>query len=162
MSEQNPFDKTENKLPSLLNVLTILSIIGCVFQLFSIPLGKWGMSFASKALEDPETLSKLSAKDVADLNKSKTMLDLMNANSLPLWIVTILSVALCFYGVLQMRKLKKEGFYLYSIGELIPLIGTGIIIGFGNQFNGTSSYVIGIGLPLLFIVLYYTQTKFMK
>jgi len=162
MSVQNPFDKEENKLPSLLNVLTILSIIGCVFQFFSMPISKWLMGFAMKALENQEAVAKMSADDVEKMQKAKTVFELMEANSIPLWIVTLLGVGLCFYGVLQMRKLKKDGFYMYAIGEVIPLIGTGIIIGFSNQFNGTSSYIFGIGLPILFIGLYYSQLKYMK
>ena len=153
MSVQNPFDQTEKKLPSLLNVLTILSFIGCAFQLLSMPITKWLMGFAMKALENEEAMSKMSSEDIENIQKSKTVFELLEANSIPLWIVTLLGVGLCFYGLLQMRKLKKDGFYMYAIGEIIPLVGTGIIIGFGNQFTGASSYVFGIGIPLLFIIL---------
>ena len=84
MSVQNPFDKEENKLPSLLNVLTILSIIGCVFQFFSMPISKWLMGFAMKALENQEAVAKMSADDVEKMQKAKTVFELMEANSIPL------------------------------------------------------------------------------
>jgi hypothetical protein len=161
MSTQNPFEQDEKKLPSVLNVLTILTFIGCVFQLVSIPISKWLMSFALKMMDNPEQMEKLSEEQVTELQKSKQLFDLMEANYIPLWIVTLLSVGLCFYGALQMRKRKKEGFYLYTVGELLPLVGGSIILGFSNQFFNTSSYIFGIGIPLLFILLYATQLKHM-
>lgn len=162
MNVLNPFEEEQKKLPSMLNVLTILTFIGSAFQLVSIPLSKFGMKFAKKALENPEAMEQMSEKDVAEIEKSVRLFDLMEANALPLWIVTILGVVLCVYGAIQMRKRKKDGFYIYSVGEILPLIGGIIILGFGNQFPSTSSYIFGFGIPLLFIGLYASQLKHMK
>ncbi|MCF1714475.1 hypothetical protein L0U88_07530 [Flavihumibacter sp. RY-1] len=162
MNVLNPFEQEKKKLPTMLNVLTILTFIGSAFQLVSIPLSKFGMNFAKKALENPEALEAMSEKEVSDLEKSVRVFDLMEANSTALWIVTILAAVLCIYGAIQMRKLKKDGFFIYAVGEILPVIGFTIILGFSNVFIGTSSYVSNLGLPLLFIILYATQLKHLK
>lgn len=162
MAAENPFEKESQKLPSILNVLTILSFIGCAFQLMSIPIAKATMGMASKVMENPEVLDKMSDKDLADMEKGKQAYDMMMQNETALWIMTILSVALCVYGILRMRKLKKEGFAVYAIGEVLPVIGGIILLGFSNQFAGASNYFFNLGIPALFIGLYATQLKYMR
>ncbi|MBS1752719.1 MAG: hypothetical protein JST34_01605, partial [Bacteroidetes bacterium] len=56
-----------------------------------------------------------------------------------------------------MRKLKKQGFLLYTIGEVLPFLTQFLFIG-AFAFTGVSMYV-GIGLALLFILLYSMQRK---
>lgn len=162
MSTQNPFEEQGKKIPALLNVLTILSFIGSAIQLFSIPMAKFGMNMTKKALENPDTMDSLSAEQLEEMEKGVRIFDLMEANAVPLWIVTILSAGLCIYGLIRMRKLRKEGFYIYTLGEFLPLIGGIIILGFSNQFTGTSSYIAGLGVPILFTVLYAAHLKHMK
>lgn len=162
MAEVNPFDEQNKKLPGFLNVLTILSFVGCGIQLISLPLTNWLMSFSTKMMENPDVVANMSEKDLADMEKGKRMFELMEQNTTALWIMTILAVALCVYGVMRMRKLKREGFFIYTIGELLPLIGGAIILGFSNMFTGASSYFFQIGLPLLFIGLYFKHLKYME
>ncbi len=162
MSTQDPFVPQEKKLPSLLNVLTILTFIGSGFALLSIPFMKWSGGFVKKAMENPEAMSSLPPEKQAEMEKTLTLFKEMEANSTVLWIITLLAVALCVYGAIQMRKLKKEGFYLYAIGELFPLIATGFFIGFATQYVNMQSYIFGIGIPVLFVILYATQLKYMK
>jgi len=162
MNVLNPFEQEQKKLPTMLNVLTILTFIGSAIQLFSIPLSKFGMKFAKQALENPDALEKMSEKEVADLEKSVRVFDLMESNATLIWIITIASAALCIYGAIQMRKLKKDGFFMYVIGEILPIIALTIILGFSNLFIGGSSYISNLGVPLLMIILYATQLKHLK
>jgi hypothetical protein len=162
MATENPFEQEGRKLPSLLNVLTILSLIGCAFQLFAIPISKAMMGMASKVMDNPEVVEKMSDKDLADMEKGRQAYDMMMQNETALWIMTLISVALCVYGILRMRKLKKEGFYFYAIGEVLPVIGGIILLGFSNQFAGASNYFFNLGIPAIFIGLYFTQLKYMK
>ena len=162
MSTQNPFEAQGKKIPASLNVITILTFIGSAIQLFSMPLAKIGMNLTKKALENPDTMDSLSAEQLEEMEKGVRVFDLMEANAIPLWIITILATALCVYGAIRMRKLKKEGFYIYTLGEFLPLIGGIIILGFANQFTGISSYVAGIGIPVLFTVLYAAHLRYMK
>lgn len=162
MNVLSPFEEEKKKLPTMLNVLTILTFIGSAFQLVSIPLSKFGMKFAKQAMDNPEVLEKLSERDLQDIEKQGRAFDMMMANTTPLWIVVILSAALCVYGAIQMRKLKKDGFYIYSVGEILPVIGYVIIIGWDLTFINNQSYFFNIGIPLLFIALYASQLKHMK
>jgi hypothetical protein len=60
-----------------------------------------------------------------------------------------------------MRQLKKNGFYIYAIGEIvIPLLTTFLFLGSSSiaSFWG----MFGMLFYVLFIVLYATQLKYLK
>ena len=73
-------------------------------------------------------------------------------------IIGLVSIALCFVGALWMRKRRKDGFWLYTAGELAPIVGGLIIMGTAS-FTGAMSIVTNIGIPLLFVFLYSLQRK---
>ena len=78
-------------------------------------------------------------------------------NRVPINLISIIGIALCFFGALQMRQRKMQGYYLYLTGEIIPLIGTVIFIGMG-ALTGIGG-IIAVGITLLFILLYTAQRK---
>lgn len=146
-------------LPSSLNVLTILTFIGCaiglIFTLATSAINKWLLGFMDKAISSGQ---ELSAKDLADMEKGRAAIEKVQANLVPLIVVGLVSVALCFIGALWMRKLKKDGFWMYTAGEILPVISGFILIGTA-QYTGVMSYVLGLGIPALFIILYSLQRK---
>ena len=163
MSIENPFENSTElsvKPSSRLNVLTILTIIGSIMSLFS---SIWGYFGADKNYEQIEK-----TMNSADYNNSpafvKSMINQhtmelaqkLLENKIPLLIVGVIGSILCLYGAFAMRKLKKEGFMLWLIGELLPLMATLLFIGFG-AFSGFS--LLGLAFPVLFIVLYATCRK---
>jgi len=77
-------------------------------------------------------------------------------NKIPIMLLTIVGVSLCLYGALEMRKLKKQGFILWLVGELLPVVGGILFIGAG-MFKGFA--LIGIAFPVIFIILYLMQKK---
>ncbi len=77
----------------------------------------------------------------------------------PMLIIGLVAIGLCIYGAMQMRTLKKQGFYMWLIGELLPVIGGIIFIGMG-MFSGLA--MLGLIVPVLFIILYSTQLKYLK
>lgn len=79
-------------------------------------------------------------------------------NRIPILVITLVSLALCVYGALQMRQLKKQGYYLYLIGEILPYVGSLIFLGMAS-FTGVGLYAMAI--PVLFIILYTTQLKYL-
>jgi hypothetical protein len=145
------------KLPTGLNVLTILTFIGCAWELYSninnFIGGKKALEEMEKAQEKlaeaPAWARKLAGPEVQEM-----MLQALN-NKVPLLIIGLIAVALCFYGALQMRKLKKEGYMLWLIGEILPFIGSIIFI--PALFN--TMFIYFSIFPLLFIVLYTFQRK---
>ena len=75
-------------------------------------------------------------------------------------LLGLVGVALCFYGAMQMRNLKKQGYLIYVVGELLPVITTAIFVGFGSLFGGMA-IVLSLLVPVVFIALYTTQRKFL-
>ena len=73
-------------------------------------------------------------------------------------VFSLVGIALCFYGAMQMRNLKKQGFIFYLIGELLPILAFAIFIGFGSIFGGVAA-IFGFLFAAVFIVLYATQRK---
>lgn len=160
-----PFDEVSGRkrLPGSLNTLTILTFIGSGIGI----LGTIYQQATGKATI--EKLEKLQASDdyekLPDFAKkinSPEALELMKTayeNRVPLLIITLVGIALCIYGAIEMRKLKKQGYYLYVIGELLPIIGTVIFIG-TRGFGGFA--ILGVIIPVIFIILYATQLKHLR
>lgn len=146
-------------LPSTLNVLTILTFIGCgigiLFVLLTPMINKFFLGFMDKAKSSGR---ELTVKELSDIEKTKSLMELSQANLVPLMAVGLVSMGLCLAGAIMMRKLKKDGFWIYTGGELLPLIANFIILGMA-QFTGVVAVVLGIGLPVLFVLLYANQRK---
>lgn len=165
MADINPSSKQENwlgeprKLPDTLNVLTILTFIGCGVGLLGT---LYGFFFAQsmydsavKAQENmdraPAFLKSLQGPD--PIGSARAMLD----NKLPIFLLSLVALALCLYGAIQMRQWKKNGFTFYLIGELLPILTGYLFIG-ASTLTGFR-FVLGIGFTALFIILYATQLK---
>ncbi|MFP5039978.1 hypothetical protein [Parasediminibacterium sp. JCM 36343] len=151
----------EGRLPSGINTLTILTFIGSgLLTVFGI----YGYLKSSENLAKmQETISKPEFEKMPDFAKkmfSPEALDLaqkMDANKVPVYTLSILGYLLCIFGAIEMRKLKMSGFYSYCLGSLLPYIGLFLFVG-SSFLSGFASY-IGIGITLLFLLLYGLQTK---
>jgi uncharacterized BrkB/YihY/UPF0761 family membrane protein len=160
MNTNNPFEIETTKPSSTLNVLTILSIIGSVISLiFSVV----GYLFAETALEQKQKM--IASGQVNELpsfvksqynQEAMRLAENMVDNKLPILIIGLVSVILCFYGVMEMRKLKKQGYIIWLIGELLPLISTYLFIGIAT-FYGLG--LLGIIVPVVFIILFTIYQK---
>lgn len=152
-------EEKEKKLPEMLNVLTILTFVGCGIAFIS---SIWAYYSAAKSYDDIQRLqSKMEdAPAIAKSFMGPNMVEMARKsleNRLPILLLGLVAAALCLYGAIQMRQKKKAGFTAYVIGELLPLVATFIFIGFG-AFGGIS---IGFAIlfPLVFVILYATQLK---
>ena len=61
---------------------------------------------------------------------------------------------------MQMRKLKQQGYYLWLIGEILPVIGSVLFLGAAAFAGGFMVYII-YGILVLFIILYTMQRKYL-
>jgi hypothetical protein len=151
------------KLPGSLNVLNILTFIGCGFLLLwsfaGFALMSWSLKMMDKAQSDGN--ARLSDKQITDMEKSRLIIEKVIAYKWPLILIALVGIGLCFYGALAMRKLKKEGFYIYTVGELLPVVASTILLGFSTQFNGVMSYIFNF-IPVLFVILYARNLKYLK
>ena len=101
---------------------------------------------------------ELTSKQLEDMDKGRQAIELAQANMIPSIIVGVLGAVLCIVAAVMMRKLKKDGYWIYIAGELLPLITAFILMG-TRQFTGITSIIFAVGIPVLFIVLYTLQKK---
>jgi hypothetical protein len=161
-SNTESFLEEPKKLPSLLNVLTILTFIGSGLGIIS---GFYSF-FAASSNYDKAIQAQDKLEQMPDWVKSMTGPNMVEAahrqleNRLPIMLLTIVASALCLYGAIQMRNYKKNGFSIYIIGDLLSFVGMGLFIGFG--YISTFALVFTIVITVLFIGLYATQLKYLK
>ena len=156
----NEFEKPA--LPGSLNVLTILTIIGCVIGFIS---SCYSFITAKKTYDTmKETIESGKMDEAPKWARSMMSPEALNMyrkmyeNKLPILILGLVATALCLYGALEMRKMKKQGYTFWLIGELLP-VGTTIL------FIGTAAFS-GFGLlicifPVIFIILYTVNKKYL-
>lgn len=155
---ENIFEEKKDQLPQMLNVLTILTFVGSGLTLLMSILNyfnaeksyKQTLEAQSKLQDSPAFVQKMMGPEMLELTR------LSLENKLPLFLFNLIGVALCAFGAVEMRKLKKQGFALWLTGELVPIFVSYIIIG-ASVFNGLAA--LGLIFPLAFIVLYATQLK---
>jgi hypothetical protein len=100
-------------------------------------------SWAKSMMGDPEHMVEMITKSYE--------------NRIPIFLLSLAAVGLCFYGALQMRKLKKQGYLLYVIGEILPFLIQVLFIGMFTLSG--MGMIVGACIALLFILLYTMQRK---
>lgn len=151
------------KLPEMINVLSILTFIGSGlaiitnFWYFSSAKKFYDLALANQEHADqtPAFLRNLQGSD--PLGVAQRTYD----NRVPIVVLGIVACILCIIGAVQMRKLKKTGFYIYLIGEVLPIIVSFIFIG-AVAYSGVFQVIGTFLFPGLFIILYATQLKHLK
>lgn len=153
------FDTDPPKISSTLNVLTILTFIGCgIGALLTCAMPAIN-DFLLKMMDKAQSSGKeLSASDIEKMEKGRAAIELYKHNMIPLMITSIVGILLCFVGALWMRKLKKDGYWLYVAGEIAPVIATVFIMGTA-QFSGIN--ILSLLIPVVFVILYTTQRKYL-
>jgi hypothetical protein len=168
MTDINQPANTENwleepkKLPAMLNVLTILTFIanglGFITSFYSY------FSAASnydKVVQAQDQIDQMPGfvKNMMGPDPVGTARRTLE-NRLPILLLTIVGCLLCFYGAWQMRKLKKTGFTIYIVGDVVPLISMCLFIG-ASTLTGFAG-IFGLIITVVFIILYATQLKYLK
>ena len=79
----------------------------------------------------------------------------------PLYIFQLIANIICFVGVWIMWNLKKKGYLIYVLGEILPVLATFLLMNVNGLFG---IFLLGFGLliPLLFIILYSFNLKHMS
>lgn len=159
----NSADFGKPTLPSGLNVLTILTFIGSALQLLGVV---FGFLNAQKSYDEKDKmLAQMNSGEMPAWAKSfmpnpenyEEMLTKNLENKIPMLIIGLAAISLCVFGAMQMRKLKKQGFLIYLVGQILPFITTALFVGM-FMFSGVA-FAVGSGITILFILLYLTQRK---
>lgn len=149
----NPQQAPAKKMPDMLNVLTILTFIGCVLALLG---SVYNYFMVCKSVEMMNNMGNMSDNPMGGMmSAAMESVQKQCEMKLPLLLVGLVSTALCLIGALQMRKLKKTGFFIYTLGEVVAPIAQIILI--GGSFGGL--VILGMIVPVVFIILYATQLK---
>jgi hypothetical protein len=153
----------KKKIPQFLNVLTILTFIGCAFAMWGVFDNAFNID--KKITDVEKQISLMEDKDMATgfgydmLVKAADVLEQRKENVWLFFGSDLIGTLLCIFGALYMRKLVKNGFYLYTVGQILPIIISILILGLGSMAGfGAFTLVFPIG----FIIMYYTQLKHMS
>ncbi|HTM92403.1 MAG TPA: hypothetical protein VL095_08295 [Flavisolibacter sp.] len=144
-------------LPAMLNVLTILTFIGCGLGLLSS-----GWNFISSSSDQIEKLQEQREKMSEQTGFAKKFFDdsfdiaqVGFDHKNLLLVVGLIGLVLCLIGAIQMRKLKRSGFFMYTIGELAPIFVLGGLLTSITNIN----FLFSVFFSFLFVILYATQLK---
>jgi hypothetical protein len=166
--EENSIEKP--KRSQFLTVLCILSFVMCGLKLLT--------SVYSVYQNSPANMQK-SIEQVRDINPE--MADQLENNMIEMETNTYLKLSpyfeiiytlLSFFAVLMMWNLKKNGFYMYSIVEIIPYISLFFVSTKSISIPGLSSSsassimvistFVMILIDLIFVYLYFRNLKNMN
>ncbi len=158
MADLQDFPGEEKKLPTGLNVLTILTFIGCAYDLYQSISG-FSRSNAEALKEFDKAQDQMKeapawVKNFAGPEMRELMMQSMD-NKVPILIIGLIATGLCLYGALEMRKLKKQGYFIWLIGEILPFVSVAIFV---PAFYQTFLKFFLI-IPIIFIILYTVQRK---
>lgn len=149
-------------LPTGINVLTILTFvwsgITILLSFYSFATAKSSyekiekMQGSAELENAPEMIKKMAGPEMLEASR-KTM-----ENKVPILVIAIIATGLCVYGAMQMRKLLKQGYFVWLIGEILPIITTFIFVG---SVAFSPFVLIGLIFPVAFIIMYGAQLKHM-
>jgi uncharacterized protein YneF (UPF0154 family) len=143
----NEFDQPK-QLPTMLNVLTILTFVGSALGLFSLLAMPTMCKLMDKLSDNP-----------AMTEKATEAMSKMCGNLTLMIIYSAVGIALCLFGAIQMRKRMKSGFYLYLAGTFLPIILNIVLNGISSVTYDSKTLIATVLGALLFPILYYTQFK---
>lgn len=149
-----PHSYADDSIPQGIKVLSILTYVGSGMQILGSVFNYFMSAYSVKQLEAMKEMEKQpSLQGMSSFFKWSTDATLKQYEyRLSLLLVSVVSAVLCIYGALQMRKLKKQGFVIYSIAEFtFPLVTT--------VLTGFVSGVFGLLVAVLFVILYAVQQK---
>lgn len=162
-----------NEKPQALKTLCILSFIGCglifLLSLLSIPNILKSDEAKQKEIEQVRGFSE----DMANQLELQYMDPSYKTKMISKLIVDNAFLAFTLIGVVLMWRLKKKGFYIYAASEIL-YYGSGFLTGQGDPSKMMDSmpafmknvafavFGLVIILDLLFIFLYWRQTKYMS
>jgi hypothetical protein len=150
------------ELPGMLNVLTILTFIGCGLSYLGSLYGYFSNTDPDKQIAKIREAQEKMGEGFGSkmMEGSIDMIQKSYDNRYLLLITGLLFTTLCLIGAMRMRKLKKSGYYLYLIGELAPVV---LAVGlFGSSFFSAMGILFSALIAVIFVILYSTQLKHLQ
>ena len=126
-------EQRQQELPGMLNVLTILTFIGCAVAYMGVLYSYFTSGSFHKKLVDLQRMRDDTSEGSVAFKIAEDTIEIAKRSYEYRHIMLIsglIFTTMCLIGAIQMRKRKKIGFTFYTIGELTPLIVSGLLIGF--------------------------------
>jgi len=163
------------KRPGFLKVLCILSFIGTGLGLVSGLFSWWTYTQAAKLMEGfgdlgaamGDAASEAGVSGGGDagaamgdaMNQGMSMMGLdPHKQATSALIVALLNIVV-FAGAFMMWKLKKTGFYIYTLGQIAQIVVPFVIV--GGLLGGVQGIIMGI-FAVAFIIMYGVNLKHMS
>lgn len=146
-------EKDLKKLPDMLNVLTILTYIGSGLGVIGLITNYF--QDCDKVINDLDDMPEMGGVLDKFMDMSRESVVVFCDNKMLILLVTLIGLVLCVFGAIQMRNLKKTGFMIYAIGELLPPVIMLILA--ISSFSWLS--LTGFIIPIIFVFLYASQRK---
>jgi hypothetical protein len=158
MEQTNTAASTQAR-PQFLTVLCILSYIGsglwALLSLIGIFASGWIMSLiggGAAAEVDTSAMTPEQAEAFAAMSEGGSgIMGMLSSYLIVVFIISLILAALSLFGVSKMWKLKKSGFWMYTIVN-------GLMVILGLLGGGIFGAVVGIA----FIVMYGLNLKHMS
>lgn len=150
------------ELPGMLNVLTILTFIGCGLSFLTVCWNFISSSDPDKQIEKINEAREKMGDSGFGAKMMENSIDIIQKsydNRYLLIITGLIFTTLCLIGAIRMRKLRKSGYYFYLIGELAPIVlAAGL---FGSNIFSAIALLFSALIAVVFVVLYSTQLKYL-
>jgi hypothetical protein len=163
MTENLDYQFEENKFPSFLKVLCILTFIGAGFGLITALSGIFTLDSSIATLERSQETLRGSHNPLGNFSGQIQSMKKYGQISN---ILTILANALCLVGALLMWKLKKIGYFAYLAGSLSAFVPLYLLNSSNNEgMMGVIMgivFIIQIMLIIAFIIMYTINFKHLK
>lgn len=153
-------ESPETGRPMFLTVLCILTFIGAGIGILT---SIWG------ALTLETTIANLEASEGAFGSLGSSFEGMMSkqAENMRKWgmlnhLINVFGNIFCLLGALWMWNLKKNGYYVYVIGQIVPLVATFVLLGGSGMGMFAGLAFIGALFPIAFIIMYGVNFKYLK
>lgn len=123
----NDFENPEPQRPTGLTIACVLSFINAGFQFLGNIISFLAYN-VMRELGQSEEYLEMMEKFVPDIDEFETQMQAQLAVSRISYLLMALAFAASFIGVLQMWNLKKNGFHIYAIAQILILIITAIFV----------------------------------
>ncbi len=153
------FNQGTDELPQMLNVVTILTFIGSGL---AILMSSYRLITKTKQIDSlNDTIVLLEKSDSQNFLMDSALQGIkLNIEHFTLLnSVPILAGIICIIGAILIRKLKKNGYYIYILGCILEIAIPAIMIG-GVILGGM--LLFGSIFSILFIILYGVNLKHLK
>lgn len=147
--------------PKFLTILCVLSFSGgCVALFDSIGMYSFIRSIAA-GIVDTDNIRVAGNSGKLDVAPSSlyASASLINNGAIAILIIGITGAILSLWGAMKMWKLNKNGFFIYLIGQMLPLLTLLILILSLNDFASADINVSAMGF-YAGIVVYYIVSQF--